>query len=49
MILVDITLMILIVGGACWLLYNTLWKKKGGCHGSDCSGCSCESKTELKH
>jgi len=36
----DIVLMILIAGGAFWLLYRSLWKKKGCCSGSDCSGCN---------
>ena len=40
--LFDISLMILIVGGAIWLLYHSLWKKKGHCHG--CEGGSCDSK-----
>lgn len=36
----DIILMILIVGGAVWLLYRSLWKKKGCCGDSGCGGCS---------
>jgi hypothetical protein len=35
---VDIALMVLIVGGALYLLYRSLWKKKGYCHGCDSSG-----------
>ncbi len=46
---VDIILIALIAGGALWLLYRTLWKTKGGCHSSDCSGCSCDSKTKDEH
>jgi len=46
---VDITLMILIAGGAFWLLYKTLWVKKGCCSSSDCSGCSCQSRPDDKH
>lgn len=43
--LFDISLMILIAGGALWLLYHSLWKKKGHCHGCD-SG-SCNSKWRI--
>jgi len=35
--LFDIILMVAIVGGAIWLLYCSLWKKKG-CSGGDCGG-----------
>lgn len=35
----DVVLMILIAGGAVWLLYHSLWKKKGCCGGSECGGC----------
>lgn len=42
MSIADIFWMVLILGGACWLLYHFLWKKKGSCH--DCSGCSCSAK-----
>ena len=44
--LFDIILMIAILGGAFWLLYHSLWKKKGHCPGS-CSG-SCNSHKNLK-
>lgn len=37
--LFDIILMALILGGAFWLLYRSLWKKKGCCSGSECGGC----------
>lgn len=39
--LFDISLMILIVGGALWLLSYSLWKKKGccgSCNGNVCKG-----------
>lgn len=39
MSVVDIFLMMLIGGGAVWLLYRSLWKKKGCCGGSECGGC----------
>jgi hypothetical protein len=35
---VDIVLIVLIVGGAVYLLYRSIWKKKGYCHGCDPSG-----------
>jgi hypothetical protein len=35
---VDIVLIVLIVGGALYLLYRSLWKKKGYCHGCTPSG-----------
>ncbi|MDK9719167.1 MAG: FeoB-associated Cys-rich membrane protein [Trichlorobacter sp.] len=38
--LLDSTLMIAIAGGAIWLLYHSLWKKKGCC-GTDGCGGSC--------
>jgi hypothetical protein len=34
---VDIVLIVPIVGGAVYLLYRSLWKKKGYCHGCDSS------------
>ena len=36
--IVDIVLIVLIVGGAVYLLYRSLWKKKGYCPGCDTSG-----------
>lgn len=33
----DIVLMGLIVAGALYLLYRSVWKKKGYCHGCDSS------------
>ena len=35
---VDIVLAGIIVGGAIYLLYRSIWKKKGYCHGCDSSG-----------
>jgi uncharacterized membrane-anchored protein len=35
--IVDIVLIVLIVGGAVYLLYRSIWKKKGYCHGCDSS------------
>jgi hypothetical protein len=40
----DIVWTIVIVGGALWLLYHSLWKKKGHCSGSGCDGGSCGKK-----
>jgi hypothetical protein len=39
MSLIDIVLMTLILAGATYLLYRSLWKKKGHCHGCDGGGC----------
>jgi len=36
--IVDIVLIVPIVGGAVYLLYRSIWKKKGYCHGCDSSG-----------
>jgi hypothetical protein len=36
--IVDVVLIVLIVGGAFYLLYRSLWKKKGYCTGCDPSG-----------
>jgi hypothetical protein len=42
--LVDIVWMTLILAGAGYLLYRSLWKKKGHC--GSCEGCNCSSKQE---
>ncbi|MFZ2948714.1 MAG: FeoB-associated Cys-rich membrane protein [Desulfuromonadaceae bacterium] len=36
----DIILVTLILGGAFWLLYHSLWKKKGCCQGCDSVTCN---------
>jgi len=36
----DIVLITMILGGAFWLLYRSLWKKRGCCSGFDCRGCN---------
>jgi hypothetical protein len=36
--IVDVALIVLIVGGAIYLLYRSIWKRKGYCHGCDSSG-----------
>jgi hypothetical protein len=41
----DVILIILILGGAFWLLYSSLWKKKGHCQG--CDGDSCDTKRKI--
>ncbi|HXE98234.1 MAG TPA: FeoB-associated Cys-rich membrane protein [Dongiaceae bacterium] len=38
----DMFIAAVILGGAFWLLYHSLWKKKGHCQGG-CSG-SCGKK-----
>jgi hypothetical protein len=40
--IVDIIWMVLILGGACWLLYHFPWKKKGSCPGCDSGTCDKE-------
>ncbi|MDD2310401.1 MAG: FeoB-associated Cys-rich membrane protein [Desulfuromonadaceae bacterium] len=40
--LFDVCLMMLIAGGAVWLLYHSLWKKKGCC--GSCNGTSCKGR-----
>jgi hypothetical protein len=35
--IVDVVLIVMIVGGAVYLLYRSLWKKKGYCAGCDTS------------
>lgn len=35
----EILLMAAIAGGAVWILYNSLWKKKGCCGDDGCGGC----------
>ncbi len=42
----DIILMILIAGGALYLLYRSAWKKKGHCAG--CASGTCEGKNDVK-
>lgn len=36
---VDVVLMALIGGGAGYLLYRSVWKKKGHCQGCDSGTC----------
>ncbi len=45
----DVILMVLIIGGAVYLLYHSLWKKKGGCAGCCDSGeCETDRKKSCK-
>ncbi len=41
---VDILLMGLIISGAVYLLYRSLWKKKGHCQGCDSEICDVKKK-----
>lgn len=36
---VDIILMVAIMGGALYLLYRSVWKKKGHCQGCESGTC----------
>jgi len=47
--IVDILLMVLIIGGAVYLLYRSLWKKKGHCHGCDSEACDVKKKLKQKN
>lgn len=40
--LVDLIWLGLILGGAGYLFYRSVWNKKGHCGG--CDGCNCNSK-----
>ncbi|MFA5801486.1 MAG: hypothetical protein WC911_03315 [Thermoleophilia bacterium] len=40
---IDYLLMALIAFGAIYLLYHSVWKKKGQCIGSGCGSGSCHS------
>lgn len=42
----DIILMVAIVGAAFYVLYRSVWKKKGHCSG--CDGCACDQGKEVK-
>ena len=35
----DIVLMVVIIGGALYILYRSVWKKKGHCSGCDSGTC----------
>jgi hypothetical protein len=37
---VDIALMAVIISGAVYLLYRSLWKKKGHCQGCESGACT---------
>jgi hypothetical protein len=45
---VDILLMGLIIAGAVYLLYRSLWKKKGHCQGCDSGTCKPDKKYNSK-
>lgn len=40
----DIIMMVLIVAGALFILYRSLWKKKGHCPGCDSKVCTAKKK-----
>lgn len=44
---VDIALMVVIIAGAVYLLYRSVWKKKGHCSGCDSAGI-CKGKDKSK-
>jgi hypothetical protein len=45
---IDIALMIVIAGGALYLLYRSVWKKKGHCQGCDSGSCDVKKKPGSK-
>ena len=45
---VDISFMVLFVGGAIYLLYRSLWKKKGHCSGCEVGTCDMKKKANSK-
>ncbi len=45
---VDILLMALIISGAVYILYRSVWKKKGHCHGCDSEACDVKKKFNSK-
>ncbi len=46
---VDIALMVVIIAGAVYLLYRSLWKKKGHCQGCDMGSCEAKKKSNSKN
>lgn len=44
--LADIVWMAVIIGGAVYLLYRSIWKKKGHCSG--CGSGTCDTKKKIK-
>ena len=40
----DMIIAAVIVAGALWLLYRSLWQKKGHCHGCSGGGCGTGKK-----
>jgi len=45
---VDISLMVLIIGGAIYLLYRSIWKKKGHCSGCEAGTCDMKKNVNSK-
>lgn len=41
---VDVSLMVAIIGGALYLLYHSIWKKKGHCQGCHSGACDIKKK-----
>ncbi len=44
----DVIWMAMIVGGALYLLYRSVWKKKGHCGGCSSSSCGMRGKYNAK-
>ncbi len=43
----DIIVASVILGGATYLLYRSLWKKKGHCHGCASGGCAARDTVSI--
>lgn len=46
MMFMDIVLMVIIIGGALYILYRSVWKKKGHCPG--CASGTCDGGKKFK-
>lgn len=45
----DMIIAAVILGGAGWLLYHSLWKKKGHCYGCEGGSCGTGNKHKKGH
>lgn len=45
---IDVSLIVAIIGGALYLLYRSIWKKKGHCSGCDSAMCDMKKKNNSK-
>jgi hypothetical protein len=45
---VDAVIAVLVLAGACWILYRSLWKNRGGCAGCHGGG-GCSRGRSARH